>query len=203
MTIASRLVIASGLRHWLPAAGARLRNTFPTAQVLVAVFQEPTGRIGFDLNEEGEKIFSQIIGEAYSWSPKETCVVRYSNGVPTGYVRSLFVQGLSQPITVAVSPLQAALDDLALSKDVVAPPPVESILSLAKLDVDEDGMKFAEGVASLAMICNRVCVHSVAQWDTVVVATNGPLFLSELKKLCVSLKVDFSHVSNESLLPQW
>jgi len=197
----SKLVVADGYRHWLSAVRNELRTTWPAAQTLVAVFQESSGRIGFDLNDEGEEIFSRIIGEAYSWSPKEGGIVHRSAGVSTDYVRSLLVRG--QAITLAVAPIQPSLDEMAERTRLASPPHIDTISSLVKLDLDEEEVRFGNGIAVLGRACDRVCVHSVAQWETVVVTTNGDAFLSAIKALCISLEVGFIHVANEGLLPQW
>jgi len=58
-------------------------------------------------------------------------------------------------------------------------------------------VEVGEGIALLVRSCDRVCVHSVAQWETIVVAANGDLFLGALEALCTSLEIGFTHASSE------
>jgi hypothetical protein len=196
MTNEGSIVVASGSRHWLPEVETRLRLKNPDARVLVAVFREPAGRIGFDLSEVGERLFGQIIGEAQSWSANEARGTRFLGGSPIEYVRTLFLRGLPTPITLAPAAIGAGPYRSELSH-------LEAIADLSQIDPDEEPERFSTGITALASKVDRLCVHSVAQWATTIVTVHGTEFLRALEKESAEAGAMFSHVPDERQLPQW
>jgi hypothetical protein len=191
MSAVTDIIVSNGTRHWLPRAEEHLRVLNSDARIYVVVFRDSSGRIGFDLNEIGEKLFGDIIGSGHSWVPKENCPDHFEGGSPTDYVRSLFVRGLSTPITVR------SFTGDPYSKELSV------IDMISRIDSDEEQERFSNEIALFATKVGELCVHSVGQWVTTVIATHGDDFLKRLEERAAALDVRFSHVIDERLLPEW
>lgn len=186
----SSFVVADATRHWLPSACSELRKKNSRAAVVVGVFRVSSGRVGFDLAEEGEKLFARIIGAGYSWNPRAQLTTRFDEGLPTAYIRALRVDGLTTPITLA-GPSTPSTKDL------------RGIGILAEIDPDKETQQFVDGLVRLTLLSERACVHSTSQWETTILAGDGEALVRDLEGACGALNVEFSHVPDERLLPHW
>jgi hypothetical protein len=184
------LVLADGTRHLLSSASKELRKASHRGAVFVGVFRAPGGRIGFDLAEQGEKLFARIIGSAYSWDPRSRTATEYKSGLATTYVRSLLINGLTTPITLAST---AKPSDDALAE----------IENVALTDPDDHPELFVGGIVRFTLLAGRTCVHSTLQWETTILAADGESFVGELESACTAMAVGFDHVAGEHLLPRW
>ena len=188
----SEVVVAHGTKHWRAEFAPKFVATNLDGAVFVVLYKRADGRIGFDLDESGELIFREIIGEGRSCS--KTGLTGFSNGSATQYVRSLFTPGQQQPITVTGDRARGAVN----LHEVAA-----LIRQLASLDVDEQSTRFAAGIAELAESFDCVCVHSIAQWETTIVTTKGSNTLKSLREVCGQNGISFCAVSGEDELPAW
>lgn len=193
MTGNAEVFVSPGTRHWRSDITRKLTHKYSSGGALLVVYRQPSGRIGFDLDEEGEAIFRVLIGDGLSWSQREGSSVRYVAGSATEYVRSLFAPGQHQPITV--SDQQTRLSD--------GGDDLPEIGKLAMLDVDENMEAFVAGIAKLAETCSRVCVHSIAQWETAIVSTNTESVRQLLQAACMAQGLRFRATDSETQLPAW
>jgi hypothetical protein len=177
--------------NWLTAARAHMRAVVPAAEVLVLQYECALGRIGFDCNGTAQLLFRWIIGTGISWNIRERSVAEYTSGSPTEYVVDLFRAGFPVPVTGTLSNAKPT-DGLAIG-----------LQQLAEAKPDEDEGRFASLIASVALACERACVHSVAQWETVVLTRHPGAFVEGLRAKSAEANVHFDQVADQSLLPRW
>lgn len=188
----AEVVVAPGSRHWRAAFSPKMAAVDLAAAIFVVVYRLPSGQIGFNLDESGEQLFCEIIREGRSWS--EGKLTSYSGGSATQYVKHLFIRGQQQPITVSNGLKGQAIDDRGVA---------QMIYRLQGIDVDVESGEFIDGIMQLTKSFERICIHSIAQWETTIVTTNGKEVLKSLRKACQKLSVSFREVSGEERLPEW
>jgi hypothetical protein len=199
MSASSKMVVGEGTERWLRLAVDKMRPVATDPGALVVVFRDPAGPIGFDLNPTSEKLFCSILGEGLSVCSKDKALVRYEGGDATAYVKSLFVGGLTLPITVAGSPIRVLPSKESADGAALA----ASIYSLSKMDIDDDTELLSEGIAKIALDCSRVCIPFVAQWFTNIITPQREKTLHELELAAQGVGVEFEYVPDERMLPQW
>lgn len=84
----------------------------------------------------------------------------------------------------------------------VLPPPFFVFFNQLKYpDVDLQSTEFTAGINKLAESFDRVCVHSIGQWETTVVTTRGSDTLKSLREICAHNGVSLRAVTGEDELP--
>ena len=195
----SKMVVGEGTEAWLRLTVDKMRPIATDPGALVVVFRDSAGPIGFGLNSTSKTLFRAILGEGMSVCPEDKALVHYEVGEATAYVKSLFVRGLTLPITVADSPIQLTPSKKRTPGSAI----IASIYSLSKMDIDADAEILSEGIAKIAQDYNRVCIHGVAQWVTNIVTPQREKTLRELESVSRNVGVEFQYVPDERLLPQW
>lgn len=197
---ASRVTVADSSEPWMLQAVDTLRQSAPDAGAVIAIYNIHTGPIGFDLDDRGESVFRAVIGEGYSAQAERGEPSHYVGGGATDYVRALFVKGSTLPILVAKAPLIAAGSTVHGSLPDAT---ISLIARLSKLDIDGGSKELSEGLAKLAMECDRVCICTVGQWETRILTTHRTQVLNALQRICASVDVGFEVVSDDASLPCW
>jgi len=188
----AEVVVAPGTRHWRAQFAPTFVANKPASAVLVVMYRRSDGRIGFDLDESGEAIFRDLVREGRTWSKNGW--KSFTGGSATQYVRGIYAPGQQQPITVS-GEQKPGLVDLDRACRLIG--------ELASRDVDTETVAFNAGMGELAGSFERVCVHSIAQWETTIVATQGAIAIESLRTVCSDRSVGFRTVTEEKELPVW
>jgi hypothetical protein len=187
-----KLVICVAEQPWVSTFMSRYRDSSSDVATFAVVFQSSGGPIGFDLSPIGGDIFRKIIGEAITWDEKTNSLVAVGPEGPFRFIKKS-IGWLPQPITVVMLPG----DTDAMSRGNLA----SRLQQLMKSDADNAG--FGDLLADFFNDVERLCVHSVGQWQTIVVTRGAQRLLEETKAICEKEGIAFSFVGSESALPAW
>jgi hypothetical protein len=162
--------------------------------VLSVVFSLANGSIGFDLAPLGNDLFNTIIGDAKSWDLKANSPIRLKGNNPFEFIKK-YIGWLPQPITVTTV-TNFTDDQSKLEWDTLSVLP-------DLMNGDPDTENFGSSLGHFFSSVNRLCIHSVGQWQTIVITRDPGTLLEILENKCCAGGIEYRVVDNEAALPAW